>query len=204
MTVPDFQSLMVPVLRVLSGGEQLTRLQLIDAVCDEINLTMEDRDTRYPKSGSRIIGGRIHWAVTYMAQAGLVQRPRRGVVQITDRGREVLTGYPDRVDVQVLSGYPEFQEFRSRKGTRAKSPLPNRPGGNAEGGAPLLTPGERIEEAMGEANAALESEILAKVIDQEPIFLERLVLRLLWLWVMGAPSDLQNTWVAPMTKELTV
>jgi restriction system protein len=115
---------------------------------------------------------RLHWAITYLYHAGLVARPRRGVVQITQRGREVLTKHPDRVDVSVLGQFPEFIEFRT----------PSRRGGPPEANGPDITetpPRETVSAAVEEANAAVAAEVLDRVRGQEPAFLEHLVLDVL-------------------------
>jgi restriction system protein len=83
VTVPDYQSLMAPRLHVLAGGEPL-RARAAGRVAQSLSLKPEDREQRIP-SGSFVFDSRVHWAITYMAQAGFVRRPRRAFVPITDR-----------------------------------------------------------------------------------------------------------------------
>ena len=112
---------------------------------------------------------RLHWAVTFPYQAGLLIRPRRGVVRITDRGRKVAAAHPARVDLQVLSEFPEFIDFMSR----SRPPKLAGDAGHAEDGS---TPREAVSTAVDEANAAVAAEVLDRVRQREPAFLERLVL----------------------------
>lgn len=100
--VPDYQTLMAPALGALADGAARTTAQLRDIVAQEIGLTEDERQVTIP-SGAPLFDNRVHWAVTYMKQAGLVRRPRRGVVEITNRGKDVLVKYPDRVDNDVLA-----------------------------------------------------------------------------------------------------
>jgi restriction system protein len=79
MAVPDYQSLMAPCLRVLQDGEARTASQIRDVVASAIGLTDVDLRATIP-SGAPAVRNRVHWSITYMAQAGLVRRPRRGVV----------------------------------------------------------------------------------------------------------------------------
>ncbi len=139
---------------------------------------LSDGDLRETiKSGARVFDSRVAWALTYMAQAGLVRRPRRGVVQITDRGREVLQEHPSRIDNDVLNAFEEFREFKSR--ARAQStPAAATPSLSAPA-SDGATPREAITTAVEEHNAAVAAELLTRIHDRDPAFLERLVLRVL-------------------------
>jgi restriction system protein len=138
------------------------------------------------KSGISVFDSRTAWAVTYLAQAGLIRRPKRAVNQITERGQHVLQEHPDRVDNHILVEFEEFREFKSR--ARASQ---NRPGASKAGEptSPLSTsngntaateaPRETITAAIEENNAAVAADILARVREQDPAFLENLVLKVL-------------------------
>ena len=138
-------------------------------------LTDEDLKATLP-SGSPLFANRLHWTIIYLHQAGLVRRLRRAVVRITDRGREVLAGHPDRVDVGVLLQFEEFIEFRSR--TRGDA-NPAETDAQDPAAPAETTPGETIANAVAEANNAVATEVLERVREREPAFLERLVLNVL-------------------------
>ncbi len=82
MTVPDYQTLRAPALRALADGKELQMSELRSVVAHKIALTADDLKATIP-SGAPLFASRLHWAVTYMHQAGQLRRPRRGVVQIT-------------------------------------------------------------------------------------------------------------------------
>ena len=107
-----------------------------------------------------------------MYQSGLVRRPRRGVVQITPRGQEVLAKHPDRVDIGVLVQFEEFIEFRGRSRQAG-------PAGAAAAAAVEATPRETVGAAVEEANAAVAAEVLDRVRERGAAFLEHLVLDVL-------------------------
>lgn len=172
MAVPDYQTLMLPVLTALSDGQACTAAALRDRVAEAIDLTEGERAERIP-SGSRVFDSRVHWAVTYMVQAGLLDRPKRGVVELTDRGRRLLDTGPRRVDNDVLSQFPEFVAFMSRSTSRT-----TRTPESAEVEV-ATTPRERLAHAVDQANTAVSSELLARIRKREPAFLEELVLELL-------------------------
>ena len=68
MPVPDYQSLMLPVLRLASEGE--TRVpDIVGKLADEFGLTNEERDQFLPSKRQKVIHNRIHWAKFYMVRA---------------------------------------------------------------------------------------------------------------------------------------
>ncbi len=130
-----------------------------------------------PSGRQPLFSNRVAWAVTHLAQAGLLDRPARGVTQITDRGSEVLNRYPDRVDLKVLRQFPEYEEFRARtKQRKGQSPDTMRDNGASRED---LSPRDAIEDVIDSAHSAVAGDLLARVLKQPPAFLEQLVLRLL-------------------------
>lgn len=184
--IPDYQSLMAPVLSSLADGHIRTTAEVRDIVAARLHLTVEDRATTI-KSGSRVFDGRVHWALTYLSQAQLLHRPKRGAVQITERGAAILREHPDRVDNRILMTFTEFTDFQTR--VRAKDdgvgsisappPLP---------AVALASPLETIQTAVDESNAAVADDLLKRILGQPPEFLERLVLKLLTAMGYGGAS----------------
>ncbi|GEM_PF-2379242 len=123
MTVPDYQSLMLPVLHAIADGQSHRLADVRTTLAEQLGLTEEDRALKIP-SGSPVFDSRVHWAVTYMS--GLIRRPRRAVVELTTRGREVLAENPAAVDNVLLARYPEFLDFKMR----ARDRQPSHPGGD--------------------------------------------------------------------------
>lgn len=175
MAVPDYETLMLPVLDALADGEPKSAAALREAVAPVVGVTEEDRSARIP-SGARLFDNRVHWAVTYLVQAGLIARPKRGVVQITTRGREVLGEAPERIDNDFLTRFPEFLEFKDRRTDKRDQAEGSR---KAPKASPAATPQERLSEAVEEANSAIAEDLLRRIRDREPAFLEDVVLELL-------------------------
>jgi restriction system protein len=175
VAVPDYQTLMAPVLRALADGTEQPTSQLRGIIAKQIGLTDEDLKATLP-SGSRLFVNRLHWTITYLYQAGLVRRPRRAVVQITSRGQGVVAEHPDRVDNSILLQFKEFNEFQSRARGDAS---PAQAGGQEPSVPAETTPVETIAKAVAEANSAVAAEVLERVREREPAFLERLVLNVL-------------------------
>ncbi len=118
-----------------------------------------------------------------MAQAGLVRRVRRGVAVLTERGREVLEERPERVDGSLLSRYEEFRDFKTLARDAQTRPtgaaLAVHAAASVQQAAGEATPREQLVAAVEEANAAVATELLDRIRERDPVFLEQLVLRLL-------------------------
>jgi restriction system protein len=163
---------MAPTLSALADGGDHSLADLRATVADRLALTDDDLQAQIP-SGMSLFANRLQWAVAYMYQAGLLSRPKRGVVRITGRGRKVAAEHPDRVDDRVLAEFPEFIEFKSRS---RKPKQTGEPEHAAQDGS---TPREAVSAAVDEANAAVAAEVLDRVRQREPAFLEHLVLSVL-------------------------
>lgn len=164
---------MRPVLVVLSDGEALPISEIRERVADEIGLTPEDRREMVPSGQKPLYQDRVSWAVSYMKQAKLLERPQRGVYRLTQRGHDVLSDRPERVDNEVLRQFEEFEAFLNRSNEASRSAGK---GGEDEGSA---TPEESLEGAYGRVRTAIEAELLEQVKNASPEFFERLVVELL-------------------------
>lgn len=175
MTIPDFQSLMLPVLEAANDGSDHKGSVLIQKMSDKFNLSEAERTEMLPSGRQRVIENRVHWAITYLAKCGLFERPRRGYVRIAQRGQEVLKERPSRIDLKFLAQFPELEQFRSR----SKNSTSGEQAQHEESAPLIATPDERLRQANEEIGAALRAELLRRVIDQPPVFLEGLVVDLL-------------------------
>jgi restriction system protein len=174
MPVPDFQTLMRPLLEEYgSGGERLIA-EVRQQLATHFALTEEDIAERLPSGTARTFDNRVGWAATYLYRVGLLSRPRRSVYAITERGRQVLAAYPERVDLAVLAQFPEFAEFRSARGSRKGAASTIEPGE-----ADTATPEERIETAYEELRQALIGEIRDRISTVSPTAFEDIVLDVL-------------------------
>lgn len=114
MSIPDYQSLMLPVLKKAANGEVKISI-VIEELSDEFELTEDERADLLPSGKNTVIAKRIHWAKTYLKQAGLVDATRRGYFVISDRGRAILAGNPSSINNRTLETFDEFQQFKNRQ-----------------------------------------------------------------------------------------
>ncbi|MGB4916251.1 MAG: restriction endonuclease [Propionicimonas sp.] len=176
MTIPDFQSLMRPVLAHLADGDLHRSREVKEAMSDRFELSDAERAELLPSGRQRTMDNRVGWSLTYLSQAGLVERPARGQVRITAEGRVALEVNPSRIDMHVLERYPAYLEFRDR--TRGERPASSE--GEPEVVSPSpVSPQDLVDRAVAENRAAMEGELLKKALALDPKGFELLVLRLL-------------------------
>lgn len=176
MTIPDYQSLMLPVLRLAAAGE--TRVaEVAERIANELGLSEAERDELLPSGRQRVLHNRIHWAKFYMSRAGLVTSPGRGRFVATDKGKALLASSPKRIDVALLMREPEFREFyRKDRAATGESGAAAKP---LDAEAQHTTPEERIDAAYASLQAALRDELLERILANSPVFFEQLIVDLL-------------------------
>ncbi len=196
MTIPDYQTLMRPILVLLADGSVWRARRIKEAMADEFALTDTERGQTLPSGRQRTINNRVGWSLTYLVQAGLIARPTRGFAQITDAGRSALASNPSRIDAAVLEQYPMFQEFkeRSRGATQAS---PGRDFSNTAAPTDIVeltsTPNDLMERAVIVNRAAVEAEVLAEALKVSPTSFEDLVIRLLERMGYGRAGAVERT-----------
>ncbi len=175
--IPDYQSLMLPVLKKASSGE-IRISDVVGQLAIEYQLSVDEIADLLPSGKQTTFSNRVHWAKTYLKQAGLVETTRRAYFQITARGKEVLAQNLTRIDVKFLTKFPEFSAFRERKGeTEEKS------NDSFASTVPVIldeqTPDEVMRSAHKQMSAALGQDILDRILQAPPVFFERLIVALL-------------------------
>lgn len=196
--IPDYQTLMRPVLAFLADGEVRATREVKEAMADAFSLTAEERAELLSSGRQRVIDSRAGWAITYLTQAGLVSKPKRGQVVITTSGRHALQDYPHSITSKDLEQFPAFMDFitRSRKKPSERSDssaaLPNQPEATPIGDH-LSTPLDLAEQAIATNRAAVEAEVLQAALNLTPYAFEDLVIRLLGAMGYGKSGMLERT-----------
>jgi restriction system protein len=175
MPIPDYQSLMKPILNILADGKLHSTAQILDGLIKELGVPDEVLTAMLPSGKQRILDNRTGWAITYLSKARLIERPERGLITITPRGKELLVK-KDAINNAVLKQYPEFLEFlhKSRAETAELSDKTKDSNSEKEN-----TPEETLESAYQTLNESLKDELLEKVKASTPRFFENLIIDLL-------------------------
>ena len=174
MPIPDFQSLMRPLLEAHADGKEHLNRDLVAQFGEQFGLTDDERREMLPSGGARLFDNRIGWAKSHITQAGLLTAPRRAISMITDRGREALRIHPESIDLRVLNGYEAYREFRNRRKTPDDEELDSPELGIQDS----QTPEELLENAYLQVRRQIEGELLVQIKSAPPEFLERVVVDL--------------------------
>jgi restriction system protein len=176
MAIPDYQTVMLPLLRLAADGQDHRSRDAVEILAGEFDLTPEERTELLPSGKQAVFNNRVGWANTYLKAAGLLEAPRRGVLRITQRGRDLLKEGIARIDVSVLERYPEFVDFRGKR--RPKS-TESAEAQTIDASSSSDTPEDALSNAYRSLRAELESELLEEIGRASPAFFEQLVVDLL-------------------------
>jgi restriction system protein len=169
MPIPDFQTLMRPLLQLHADGAEHLNRDLVAQLAEQFYLTEEERRELLPSGGARLFDNRIGWAKTHLNQAGLLASPRRAISVITARGQQALLKNTDRIDLRVLQNFEDFREFRNRRKDEEESTPQIEDSQNSK------TPEEILENAYLQVRQQIERDLLSQIMASPPDFLERVV-----------------------------
>jgi restriction system protein len=174
---------MLPVLKLAADGREHRFRDAIEKLALEFGITDAERAELLPSGTAPLFDNRVGWARTYLKQAGLLHSPKRGLFQITDAGKALLSENHRRIDALLLDRYDAFRAFRSRRRDAAEEGVPNeRPQAQPVAQPEIVTdqtPEDALASAYQKLRKNLESELLEQVKSSSPAFFERLVIDLL-------------------------
>lgn len=194
MPVPDYQTLMLPVLRLFAAGKTNIS-ECLDDLKREFDISDEEAEELLPSGKMTYLGNRAHWARTYLGKAGLLQSPRRGFHEITERGRDFLATNPKELNNKVLEQFDAFAEWRSTQSATdsdIETPLPK---GNDQSDQ---TPEDAIQEASQILNRTLRDDLLTELLRVSPARFEQLILDVLSAMGFGG-GKLSNKTLTPIS-----
>ncbi len=174
MPIPDYQTLMLPLLRFAADGNNHTTREAVEGLAAEFQLTPAERNELLASGQQAIFNNRVGWANSYLKKAGLLESPRRGALRITTRGKQILDEAPLRIDVKYLERFPEFIAFRDASRNNREATTPESVAVTTE-----QTPEEALELAHESLRLSLAQDILSHILSCSPTFFERLVVELL-------------------------
>lgn len=180
---PDFQFLMRHVLECAARGE-VRISDVVETLTDRLSLSQEDREQLLPSGKQTRFANRVHWAKSYLKQAGLVKATKRAHFIITERGRAALAETGAEINRAYLERFFEFREFQVRtRNAGGDADEPVTPDTES-----VATPDEVLRQAHQTINAALAMELLDRVRNASPAFFESLIVDLLLAMGYGGTS----------------
>ncbi len=172
--IPDYQSIMLPLLKIISDDKVYRFRNLIDELSTEFQLSEDEQKELLPSGQQPIFDNRVGWANTYLKKAGLIKSEKRGYLQITELGHKVLADNPPKINVKFLRQFESFKEFAKVKknGTTKTREIKD-----------IIeeeqTPEEMLEYAHQKLTNDLSQELIETIKGCSPRFFERLVIDLL-------------------------
>ncbi len=186
MPVPDYQSLMLPVLVASTKGE--VRIgEVVEELANKLRLSPEDRGELLPSGKQTVFSNRVHWAKSYLSKANLVEITRRGYFRITPRGQAVLDSRPAQIDNKLLMQFEEFRQFRERSSAPEEADSERPVATTLED--QRQTPDESMRTAHRQIETALGHDLLSRIREAPPDFFERLIVNLLLSMGYGGTAD---------------
>jgi len=174
MAIPDFQTLMLPVLKFVSDKRQHALREVIENLATEFKLTDEEKSELLPSGSAFTFNNRVAWAASYLKKAVLISRPKRGYIEITDRGLTVLSSKPESINMKYLEQFPEYIEFKNSSSNENNISISTELVPDQKN-----TPEELLANTAKNLDAALAYDLLEIIKSSSPNFFERLVVKLL-------------------------
>ena len=177
MPIPDFQSIMLPLLRSMSDGAEHTNKEVLETLSQGFGLAPEESKARLASGADYVFRNRVAWARAHMKGAALLENPRRGVAKITAAGRRLLETAPTAIEIKTLRQYPAYREWiKPKSAPKPESAPSDRADDDIEA---TKTPYERIEESFEILTDALSELILEQLRSASPTFFEKVVIEVL-------------------------
>jgi restriction system protein len=170
--IPDYQSIMLPLLDLISDGKEYKMRHVTDELAIRFGVTEEEEKELLPSGAAPVFYNRTAWARTYLKKAGLIDSPKQGIVIISARGLNVLRKKPSSIDNKFLRQFSEFVDFQTTK-------RENEVDTESTDEQSKQTPEESLETAYQKIRKSLASELINKVFELSPSFFEKLVVELL-------------------------
>ncbi len=168
MPIPDFQSLMLPLLKIIADGNDHNNAEIRQTLAEHYDLTEDELQQKLPSGQNKVFSNRVAWAKAYLKRAGLLTSLSRTRYRITDQGRAVLARNPPKIDIAFLKQFPSMDWHKKKEAPE-----------EAEVGDTQHTPEELLEASYQELRGALADDLLGQVKSCSPPFFERLVVDLL-------------------------
>lgn len=185
--IPTYDEFKTAVVHAMADGKVRKRNELREIIAGPqfFNFSEEAKAITVGSGNTQKYKSRISWAITYVFQAGLLQRPKRGHYQITERGLEAFKAGVQIGD-EYLSQFEEFRDFLGRSNKKEEREVLTVTEDSLEA---AQTPEETIQESIRLIHKELSSELLEEILAKDAFFFEDLVVKLLYKMGYGSHVD---------------
>ena len=172
MSIPDFQTLMLPLLKFANDQQEHASREAADHLAQLFQLSDIEREELLTSGQQTIFDNRAYWAKTHLKHAVLLENTRRGFFKISQRGIQILQQNPQEINMKFLKQFPEYLQFISKRDKNGVEEAEIET-------TSKHTPEELLEDGYQRIRLDLAEELLSKVKSCPPSFFERLVVELL-------------------------
>lgn len=174
MTIPDYQSLMLPVL--ISAAKSERRVpELAVEIASKLGISDDESRELLASGKQRVLHNRIHWAKFYLGKAGLINAVAKGLFTASAEGKSFLATKPAKISVETLKAFPTFSAFYQPKQPPNKATMVVL----ETFSVPAATPEEQIDSALATIAQALKADLLQQILTRDYSFFEGLIVDLL-------------------------
>jgi restriction system protein len=170
--IPSIWVMMWPLLELAGDKQEHYISEASDYVAERLELSDQERNELLPSGQQRRLDNKISFALLHLTKADLLETTKTTHFRITQRGLNVLKKKPDKIDNHYLDQFPEYREFRKGKGKNKISEMQAQDDSEQP-------PTVIIENAYQELREDLARQLLDAIMEQSPVFFERLVVVLL-------------------------
>ncbi len=111
MELPKYHETFIPILEVLNSVEAIKSIELAAKVRDMYYSDLpEELLNKKTMSGANVLLDRILWGKSYLKMAKFVTYPKRGLVQITEKGKKIIK--KGNLSLQDLQNDQDFINHR--------------------------------------------------------------------------------------------
>lgn len=172
MGIPTYEDILLPLLKHIADGQEHSLRETEEKLISQFDMTEEEKNRYQPSGGQKVFFNRLGWSKTSLKKAGLVESPKWGVFIISQRGKDVLSQNPEKIDIKFLNQFPEHLAYM--KGTKSEEEKTTETTtGESQ------SPEDMMENGYIIIRENLESEILSKIKESSPRFFEELIVDLI-------------------------
>ena len=163
---PKFDEFLSPILNYCKDKQEHTLSETIDKMAMEFGMSEDQKNQLLPSGKRTYIYDRVEWAITYLVQAGLLERTGRSKFKISELGFYELSEMPVKITYPYLQKFPSFVKFKELRHQKKKN------SGNSES----MTPDEEFEILFEKREDLLIQNLLSALSNIKPSDFERLII----------------------------
>ena len=165
---PKFDEFLFPILNYCKDKQEHTLSETIDKMASYFRMSDDQKNALLPSGKRTYIYDRVEWAITYLVQAGLLERTGRSKFKISELGLNELPEMPEKITYPYLQKFPSFVKFKELRHPKKKN------NDNSES----MTPDEELEAIFEEREDILIQNLLSAITNIKPSDFERLIIDL--------------------------